>query len=199
MGLTNIHHAQQVLERAGSDMALQASIAYFNKAVLLVGRGFVQEEVDAFATCLHSPLRDRWVQDNGHGVPEAVMADGNIPIPTLYTSPGLDELRFRPQDTIPDIEAQQAQLNKLAYIIVVRGRSAALYYKVRTFYSRFAVAAGILEEALQGNCVAFSAALFKDDIPRLTNQDTSLIKVAKLPALLNATEEERRSGILLCC
>lgn len=191
MGLTNIHHAGQVLQHAGSNNAVQAAIGYLNKGVLLIGREFVQEEVDTFETFLHFPYRDRWINYNGHDAPTVTAADANCPIPSLYTSPGLREAG----EISPLMEEATSDL---AFVIVVRGRSAALYSKVRIFYSRSALAAGILEEAVQGHSVAFSAVMLKQDITRLSD-DLRFRKVKKLSDLRSDADEKERTSIPLCC
>jgi hypothetical protein len=130
MGVTNIHHAMQVLQRAGMEIADQALLASFDKGVLLVGRGFEQEEIDTFAEILHTSHRDKWVATNGSDVPKVVVSDKQVGIPTLYTSPGLREDRSvnsrydKPKDA-------NGETIELAYVIVVRGASAALFNKVR--------------------------------------------------------------------
>jgi len=197
MGVTNIHHAHQVLSFAGREQAEQALIAYFCKDVLLVGRSFAQEEIDTFAGCLRSPYRDRWVEDNGQGITQPTGSDTNNLIPALYTSPGLHEERRARylQETPKDKNGQPIEL---AYIIVVRGRSGALYSKIRVFYSIFVVAAGMLEEASQGFPVVFSASMLKRDIPRLTNRELAIRKAESLNTLIQAADEDEPS-ILLCC
>ena len=199
MGVTNIHHATQVLQRAGEEMTDPALLASFNKAVLLVGRGFEQEEIDNFAAVLHTWHRDKWVVTNGSGVPKVVMSDKGVAIPALYTSPGLEEYRSANHgyDEPKDANGKTIQL---AYVIVVRGASAALFSKVRVFYSRFAVAAGIIEEALQGLCVVFSAAMLKGDVEKLGHLKVRFAKVESLREMIKSADEERVTNVIrLCC
>lgn len=200
MGITNVHHASQILQCAGSEKADQALLADFGKYVLLVGRGFEQEEIDTFAEVLHTPHRDRWVEYNKSDVPKVVPIDRQlVPIPTLYTSPGLKDdgsinLRFdKPKDA-------NGETIELVYVIVVRGPHGALFSKVRVFYSRFAVAAGIMEEALQGFCVVFSAAMLKRDVKRLGQDGVRFAKMESLRGLITSVDQETAADvILLCC
>ena len=178
-------------------MADQAVIPAFNKGVLLIGREFVQEEIDNFSGLLYSGLRDRWIQDDGRAITQAVTSDNIVSYPSLYTSPGLREdrrwsgLQEKPRD-------KDGRPIELAYIIVVRGRSAGLFSKVRVFYSTFAVAAGILEEALQGFSVVFSAAILKRDVSRLTHRDLPFRKAHGVNTLIQAADEEEPTILLWC-
>lgn len=168
-----------------------AMIGYFNKFVLLVGREFAQEEIDAFERCLYCLYRDRWIRDDEHQIPEVAEADANVAIPTLYTSPGLYEERSYAQ-------LKEEPAVEIVYIIVVRGRSAALYSKVRIFYSRYAVAAALMEETLQGNSVVFTAAILKQDVLRLQDQ-LHFRKVASLGKLREENSGDERTTIPICC
>ena len=188
-----------ILQRAGVEMADQALLAPSGRVVLLVGRGFEQEEIDNLAAVLHTWHRDKWVETNGTGAPKVVMSEKGVAIPTLYTSPGLGEDRSvnRGYDKPKDANGETV---KLAYIIVVRGASAALFSKVRVFYSRFAVAAGIIEEALQGLSVVFSAAMLKGDVERLGRLNVRFAKVESLRELIKSADEERVTNVIrLCC
>lgn len=192
MGATNIHHGGQVLQRAGLNLADQAVIAYFGKGVLLVGRAFEQEEVDDFARALHNPHRNKWVEYDGSDANKPVPSDKSVPIPTLHTSPGL----IQDRGVYTDGNGQNIEL---AYVIIVQGASGSLFSKVRVFYSYFAVAAGIMEEALHGMGVAFSAAMLKRDVPKLGG-GLPFKKVDSLKHLIAAVDEKRvADDILLCC
>lgn len=66
-----------------------------------------------------------------------------------------------------------------------------MFSKVRIFYSYFAVAAGIMEEALQGFSVVFSGAMLKGDIPKLGREQVAFRRVDGLKALIAEADMER--------
>ena len=197
MGVTNIHSANQVVCRAGTQMTDQARIMPFNKHVFLNGRGFDQKEVDAFSEVLRTPHRNKWVEYNGVNIPKPVANDNGLPVPTLYTSPGLAGHR----SGFGDLENESEGPVELAYVIIVQGASGALFSKLRIFYSHFAVAAGIMEEALQDWSVVFSAAMLKRDVKSLERGGPLVFKkVESLDELVKSLHDERSSDeILLCC
>ena len=192
MGVTNIHHASQVLDRAGHEIADQAVIAHFSKGVLLVGRSFTQDELESFAEAIHTPHHNKWVEYSGTDAPRPVATDKPVLIPTLYTSPGLRSRRGTPQSA-------NGELVEVAFVIVVQGGSGALFSKTRIFYSPFVVAAGIMEEALRGMCVVFSAALLRRDVKKLGRSGFPLVKVTMEKLVVAANEEGPGGEILLCC
>jgi hypothetical protein len=193
MGITNIHHAEQVLCRANMTMADQAYIACFRQPVLLVGRSFAQEEIVELSDYLRSPYRDMWVQKKTDGSLQPIGVNvGSLSTPTLHTTPGVYD-----DPSLYEFNSNGPPDN-LAYIIIVRGSCGALYSKVRTFYSIFAVAAAMLEEAVAGLTVAFSCALLKKDVPRLTEAKIKFAKVPNVKDLLTEANEGYDS-IRLCC
>ena len=113
---------------------------------MLVCRAFSREEVDMFSTCLHTSHRDTWVDTNGEVIRGTIGGESIIQIPTLYTSPGM---RMKPFDE-REPEDRHNKIVEFAWIIVVRGRGAGLFSKVRVFYSIFAGGGGRVEEALRG-------------------------------------------------
>jgi hypothetical protein len=199
MGMTNIHHASQILQRAGTKMTDQAQIMPLGKPVLLVGRSFTLEEIETFSEALQTSHRDKWVEYNGTGPPRPTTNDKGLPVPTLYTTIGLKE-QMATHGRLDHPTNINREPIELAFVIVVRGASAALFSKVRVFYSHFAVAAGIMEEALSSWSVVFSAAMLKQDALRLGREPVSFEKVESLQALIAAAEEKKAANtVLLCC
>ena len=199
MSPTNIHYADQILQRAGYESTTQAQIMPFGKAILLICREFTQEEVKALTEVLHAPRLETWFEYNGIKDPKPVTNDKGLPIPSIYTSPGLKRDsgisgRFDEPKSASGVPIE------IAYVIIVRGASGAMFSKVRVFYSLFAVAAGIMEDVLQGWSVVFSAALFKRDVQKLGHIGVDFEKVGKLSDLVKSMDEERAwTSVLLYC
>ena len=62
------------------------------------------------------------------------------------------------------------------------------------------MAAGIIEEALQGLCVVFSAAMLKGDVEKLGHLKVRFAKVESLRELIKSADEERVTNVIrLCC
>jgi hypothetical protein len=199
MGMTNIHHERQILSRSGTEMTDQAQIMPFGKAVLLIGREFTQEEIKALTEVLHTPRLDVWYEYNSMKDPKPVTNDKGLPVPSVYTSPGLMQERGI-TGRFDEPKSASGVPIEFAYVIVVRGASGAMFSKVRVFYSLFAVAAGIMEDVLQGWSVVFSAAMLKGDVQKLGHVGVEFEKVGKLSELVNSMDEERAwTSVLLCC
>ena len=178
-------------------MADQAQIMPFGKFVLLNGREFTQEEVKSLRPVLQASSHDIWFEYSGMKGPKPATNDKSLPISCAYTSPGLASGitgRFG------ELKSASGVPIEIAYVIVVRGASGALFSKVRVFYSLFAVAAGIMEEVLQGWSVVFSAAMLKRDVQKLGGNGVEFQKVGKLSELIKSVDEERAwTSVILCC
>ena len=171
----------------------------FGKPVLLVGRSFALEEIEALSEVLQTSHRDKWVEYNGATPPKPTTNDKGLPVPTLYTTIGVTE-EMGINSRMDQPTSADGKPIELAYVIVVRGARAATFSKMRIFYYHFAVAAGIMEDALQGWSIVFSAAMLKQDAMRVGREPVSFGKVESLKALIAAAEEERASDlVLLCC
>ena len=184
MSPTIIHSHDGILQYAGREgFSTQAVLGHLQKPVLITARSFVQEEIDALANVLRTTNRDMWLRTSKQSfIPTPGPYDDATPIPSIYLSNGL----VKDKDSRPVGAVQTVRISAqpdMAYIIVVRGRSAALCSKVRLFYSLSAAGIGILEEACNGYLTAFSAALLKSDVSRLTDSRLHLTKVDSLMKL----------------
>jgi hypothetical protein len=186
MGLTNIHHATQVLQYAGRGMVIQAILANHNKLVLLNGRSFHQAEVEAFVPYLQDKRKDIWLGFDKRNVLQQVSAPGPLEAPMLHTSRGVDVPSGR-------------DAPNMAFLMLVRGREAAAATKVRVLYDETAVACAAVEEASQGYTVVFTAALLRSKLPLLGQADVSFKKVDKLSALTAPGAMEEGKMVPLLC
>ena len=197
-GMTNIHHANQVLDYSGREVTIQAQIMPLGKAVFLINRGFTQDEVNTLAEVLRAPHSDVWQEFTSINI-KPVSNDKGVPIPAIYISPAMEQ-ESGSSGRLDSAKSGSGVSIELAWVIVVRGASGAMFSKVRVFYSRFAVAAGIMEDVLQGWSVVFSAAMLKRDVRRLGNVGVEFEKVGRFSELVKSVDVERDSNsVLLYC
>lgn len=135
MGFTNVHHAFELLRNAGGEQCTPAILPDFQKFVTMIGQYFEQEELDAFSEALRHPTKDVWLHRNdSKHVLFPGLADAPIDRPSVRTSSGLKKghrpavrRNNEPEDTTPE--------PALAFVLVIRGKSAALCSKVRILYT----------------------------------------------------------------
>lgn len=197
MGLTNIRFASDLLRMAGSQRALPAVFPEFNKGVLLNGHFFEQEELDAYAAWLRHPLKDIWLRRDDQAtalIPGP--ADQPIDKPSVVTSSGVQENHtpaYRRSDEPMDTTLKPAR----AFVLVVRGRSAALCGKVRVLYTLNAAAAAMFEEAVNGYSTVFSAAVLRTDVGRMGEEGgAEFRKVDTVAQLYEAASGEGNGKVI---
>lgn len=145
MGFTNVHHAEELLRNAGRTQCTPAIVPNFQRFVTIIGHYFEQEELDAFAEVLRHPKKDVWLHwNNAKYTFQPGLADSPIDRPSVRTSSRFEDKEEHratvrqtnePEDTSPK--------PALAYVLVVRGKSAALCSKVRILYTLDAAAAAM--------------------------------------------------------
>lgn len=200
MGFTNIHHATQLLNHAGGEQFFPAIMPDHQRFINLNGHNFTQEELDAFTDILHHPRKDVWLRRKNDidKFLVAGRADDPIDRPSVRTSTGLKK-DHRPAVRRIDEPEDTSPKPALAFVLIIRGRSAALCSKVRLSYSLKAAAAVMFEEAVNGYSTVFSAALLKTDVRRLDQPDAQFKKVDTIAQLYEAVEGRDRDAIALLC
>ncbi|KAF7186197.1 hypothetical protein HII31_12439 [Pseudocercospora fuligena] len=145
MGITNIHYASQLTDRANRSSDVQALIQPLQKPVFIVSGSMSQNDVDKYGWCLQTSHVGCWItQDEESQKCKIVEADAPMSIPQIRVSSGL----------APSKEGTQRD-----YLLVIEGVSGASKAKVVIEDSIEKAATAMLHAALNGFSTVFSAAI----------------------------------------
>lgn len=193
MGLNNVRKGYDIISRAGSGLDIPSVIPELGNLTLhIVGYNFDQDDLDQHVQLLKFGHNDAWMSllDSAPKDPEETgfaktptfgVADEPWRVPKIHVSQGL---RARQPRSVPrDGKQEKPDPPKLAYIMIVQGRSGAIRSKLTVRSNLDLAGVEMFHMAANGFSVVFSGAILRENLEKRKKSGASFKKVNTMEEL----------------
>lgn len=208
MGRNNVRSGLDLISRAGSSIDIPSVIPEFdNLALHIIGYSFDQDDLDQHVQVLRFGHIDAWMsllesapeETKENGPAKAltlVAADEPWRIPKIHISKGLRAQQ--PLLTTRDGKQEKADPPKLAYIMVVQGRSGAIRARLIVRSNLKLAGVEMFHMAANGFSVVFSGDILRDNLEKRKKSGVSFKKVDTIEELqiLHSGRSSKVIGVL---